>query len=229
MIILLLSNDMIVSGYNSCWGTNVSGHNSCWGTNVSGHNSCWGTNVSGHKRVWVQSCMYTIMWAQMCLGTSMSRHSNVWAQSCGHNHVWAQTCVSTNVCGHKRVGAQTCLGTKRVWAQKSLSTNVSGHKRLWAQTCGHSRVGTIMYGYKRGGTAWAYTLLTALLKIWTHMSRRCTVYRYLFWSLQHWFNIISVYNIISVLVRDNGAYYMHAPLSLTTHCRKILTNMSALF
>ena len=59
----------------------------------------------------------------------------------GHKCVWAQTCVGAKVFGNKRVWAQTCLGT-----------NVSGHKRVLAQSCGHSRVGTIMYGHKRGGT-----------------------------------------------------------------------------
>ena len=88
---------------------------------VSGHNSCWGTNVSGHKRV----CLGTFhVCAQSCLGTNVSRHSHVWAQSFEHNHVWTQMCVGTNVCGHKRIWAQTCLGTNvcghshaHVWAQ----------------------------------------------------------------------------------------------------------------
>ena len=65
-----------------------------------------------------------------------------------------QTCQGTNMSGHKRVWVQTCLGTNR---SGHKCTNVSGHKRVWAQTvrtqsCGHSRVGTIMYGHKRGGT-----------------------------------------------------------------------------
>ena len=77
----------------------------------------------------------------MFLGTNVSGHSHVCAQSCGHNHVWVEMCVGTNVYVHKRVWAQMCLGT-----------NVSGHKRVWAQSCGHSRVGTIMYGHKRGET-----------------------------------------------------------------------------
>ena len=31
---------------------------------VSGHDSCLGTNVSGHKRVWAQSCGPNHVWAQ---------------------------------------------------------------------------------------------------------------------------------------------------------------------
>ena len=30
--------------------------------------------------------------------------------------------------------------------------NVFGHKHVWAQPCGHSRVGTITYWHKCGGT-----------------------------------------------------------------------------
>ena len=86
IIILLLTKDMIVSGYN----------NSCSGTNVPGHKrvcaqSCLGTNLSGHKRIWAQTCLCTIV--------------------SGHNLVWAQICLGTNVCGHKRVWAQMCVGT----------------------------------------------------------------------------------------------------------------------
>ena len=83
----------------------------------------------------------------MCLGANVS----------GHSHVCAQSCLGTNVSGHKRcVWAQTCLGLVMYghnrWAQSYLSTNVSWYKRARAQLCGHSRVGSIMYGYKLGGT-----------------------------------------------------------------------------
>ena len=53
-----------------------------------------------------------------------------------HSHVWAQSCQGTNVCEHKRVLAKTCLGT-------DVCMNSHG---------GHSRVGSIMFGGKRGGT-----------------------------------------------------------------------------
>ena len=70
---------------------------------------------------------YEFNWAQTCLGTV--------------SLVWAQTCRGTKLSGHKNIWAQTCLGT-----------NMSGHKLVWAQICHHSRVGTIMYGRKSGGT-----------------------------------------------------------------------------
>ena len=113
---------------------------------VSDHNnSCWGTYMPGHGRVWAQ---IKCVWAQSCLTTIMSGHNSVWAQSwlgtivSGHNRVWAQSCLGTIVSGHNRVWAQSCLGTI-----------VSGHNRVYAQSCGPSRVGPIMYGHKRGGTA----------------------------------------------------------------------------
>ena len=53
IIILLLSKEMVVSGHNSCWGTNVSGHKHAWAQ------SCLSANVSEHKCVWAQSCMGT--------------------------------------------------------------------------------------------------------------------------------------------------------------------------
>ena len=106
IIILLLSKDMIVSGYDSCWGT----------------------NVCGHKRVWVQSCMCTIMWAQSCLGTNVCGHKRLWARKClcttvcGHKRFWAQ-----NVCGHSHVvtivWAQSCMGTNVVELSKPISSN----------------------------------------------------------------------------------------------------------
>ena len=43
----------------------------------------------------------------------------------------------------------SCWGTK----VPGHKLNVSGHSRVWAQSClGHSRVGPVMYGHKRGGT-----------------------------------------------------------------------------
>ena len=64
---------------------------------VSGHNSCWGTNVSGRKRVWAQTCLGIVMHGHnnyYCVGTNMPRHS----------HVWAQSCLGTIMHGHKRSG-----------------------------------------------------------------------------------------------------------------------------
>ena len=104
---------------------------------------CLDTNLSGHKRVW----------SQTCVGTNLSGHNRVRSQSCLHYLVWAQSCLGTNVSGDKRDLKQMCLGTnvrehKRAW-----------HKRVWAQSCGHSRVGPIMYGHKRGGTVGQHCLL----------------------------------------------------------------------
>ena len=51
----------------------------------------------------------------------------------GHNN----SCWGINVSGHKHVWAQSCLGTN---------------------VCGHSLVGTIMYGHKRGGTLFCHSV-----------------------------------------------------------------------
>ena len=73
IIISLLSKDMIVSGYNSCWAL-----------------MCLGTNVSGHSHVRAQSCGRNHVWAQTCLGTNVSEPN-----LSGHSHVvtvvWPQS------------------------------------------------------------------------------------------------------------------------------------------
>ena len=91
IIILSLSKDMIVSGYNSCWGTNVSGHSHVWAQ------SCLATNVSGQKHVWAQSWMGTIVWVHPSYGCTYG------CTLCRHKRVSAQTCLEITVCRHKSV------------------------------------------------------------------------------------------------------------------------------
>ena len=95
--------------------------------------TCLGTNASGHKRAWAQTCLSTKgVWAQTCMGIVMYGHNREATIMSEHKSAWAQMCLGTNVWGHKRVWSQTCVG--------------HSHVR------GHSRVGTIRYEHKRGGT-----------------------------------------------------------------------------
>ena len=73
----------------------------------------------------------------------------------GYNCVWAQLCPCSIVCDDNLVWPQS-NGHNRVWAQTCQDTNMSGHKHVRAQSCSHGRVGTIMYGHKRGGTEWIF-------------------------------------------------------------------------
>ena len=78
-----------------------------------------------------------------CRGTNMS----------GHKRVWAQTCLGTVMYGLNRVGTvmYDCVHHVmygHVWAQICLGTIMYGYKHVWA-----NRVGSIMYGHKRGGTS----------------------------------------------------------------------------
>ena len=118
IIILLLSKDMIVSG----------------------HNSWWGTNVSGHKRAWPQSCKscwHNHVWAHTCLGTTV----------CGHKRGWAQACLSTNFltdvltsyCTYSMfyflVGCWKSIEDICGWSQKGqwgMLSAFGGH--IWVQT-----------------------------------------------------------------------------------------------
>ena len=91
---------MIVSGHNSCWGTNVSRDNHVWAQ------TCLGTVLYGLNRVDTIMSRHKLVWAQMCLGTNVTRHKRVWAQSCGSSR------VGPIMHGHKHGGTRYNMGRK---------------------------------------------------------------------------------------------------------------------